>query len=58
MGIDQVAVFRSLMLNREEAEPLVHLERLIPGGRAEQLARPFLSPALSRRIPGFPGGHL
>src|SRR5204862_7591830 len=51
LRIDQVAVLTVLVLEREEAEPLVHLQSLRAGGGSEQGPGPLLREALPLVVP-------
>src|SRR5581483_6114149 len=52
LRVDQVAVAALGVLHREESEALVHLERLLARGVAQQPTGPFLGPPLARRVIG------
>src|SRR6185437_14645040 len=53
--IDQIAV--PVVLDREQAEALVDLQRLVSRGRAQQLARPPLGAALASRVGDVSAPH-
>ena len=53
--VDQIAVLA--LLERQQAEALVDLERLGAGGRAQQLAGPLLGAALARRVANVSASH-
>src|SRR3954466_13229528 len=55
MRVDQVAVLG--VLDGEQTEALVYLERLIARGRPEQVACPLLGPALARRVSNVSAPH-
>ena len=54
--IEQIAVPRRCC-DREQAEALVDLQRLVSRGRAQQLARPPLRAALARRVADVSARH-